>query len=357
MRQWFHLLLWGSALFFLIQGVAAFTVGPVSVVPAGTINPGDTVNISATVYAASGVAFPAYDDLQFVTDLDNAQWTYSIMVNGVANSRPATGGHFLTINGFELGYRNQDEVIVVVSLQGQVPTGSPTGVNRTLVKIQELDSRGEAIPYSIITLDHLIGQPTPAPTPSIGRITVLSEPAGANVYLDNTYQGLTPVILSDIPNGNHAILIRLEEYQDFSRSVTVTADNQTVDTALTSRTTSPTDFPTTRATGTATTLPTAVSTPGYGSLSITTSPPGALVSVDGVVKGVTPATIPMLSEGTHTVLLSLDGYQDLKTTIQINRGTTSEFITGLQKSAKSPGFSVLAAVLAFGLLLLFRRRE
>ena len=57
----------------------------------------------------------------------------------------------------------------------------------------------------------------------------------------------------------------------------------------------------------------------------------------------------------HTVILSLDGYQNLSTTILITPGATSEFTTGLQKSAQSPGFTVLAPVLAIGLLLLFRR--
>ena len=355
MRQWFSLLLLGSLLIFLVPGVPAFTAGQVNIVPSGSINPGDPVNISATVYAASGVAFPSYDDLQFITELDDPQWTYTILVNGVANPRAATGGRILTVNGFELGYTNQDEVLVTISLKGHVPVGSPVGLNRTLLKIQELDARGNAIPYSMVTLDHLIGQPTPTPTPSIGRISILSEPAGANIYLDNTYRGLTPVILSDVPNGNHDVLIRQEGYQDYSRSVIVTADNQTIDATLIGRTAVPTSSSTPRFTGTGTVVPTAVPTHGYGSLSVATSPPGVLVSVDGVTRGVSPAMIPMLAEGPHTVILSLDGYQNLSTTILITPGATSEFTTGLQKSAQSPGFTVLAPVLAIGLLLLFRR--
>ena len=106
---------------FLVSGVSAFTVSRATVDTSGTINPGDAVNISCVVYAASGVAFPSYDDLQFITVLDDPAWYYSISVNGVKNIRPIAGGRTLTISGFELAYRNQDEVLVKVVLRGRVP--------------------------------------------------------------------------------------------------------------------------------------------------------------------------------------------------------------------------------------------
>ena len=108
------------ALLFMVHGVAAFSVGSVSVSPSGYLYPGNSVNVSYTVYAASGTAFPSYDDLQFITGLDDPKWTYSVVVNGVKNTRPVTGGKILTINGFELGYRNQDEVTVQVVLRGSI---------------------------------------------------------------------------------------------------------------------------------------------------------------------------------------------------------------------------------------------
>jgi hypothetical protein len=97
--------------FFLVQGVSAFTVSSINITPAGTINPNDPVTISYTVYAASGVAFPTYDDLQFITELEDPRWSYIIGINGIENVRPVVGGRTLTISGFELAYRNQDEVI------------------------------------------------------------------------------------------------------------------------------------------------------------------------------------------------------------------------------------------------------
>ncbi|MDP3565458.1 MAG: PEGA domain-containing protein [Methanoregula sp.] len=346
-------------IFFLIPGVSAFSVAKQAVDPPGTLNPGDTVNISFTVYAASGAAFPSYDDLQFVTDLNNPVWSYSIIVNGVENVRPADDGRMLTIAGFELGYRNQDEVVVKASLRGGIPSSSALGATKTLVKIQELDARGYAIPQMIVTLDRLIGEPTPLPTPAFGSIAVTSTPPGANVYLDNAYRGFTPLTLDAIPNGNHAVILRFDGYDEYSRTVEVRGDLQPVSAALNTRATQIATAATTAGvTGTATVKPgqtVLVPGPQSGSLSVTTSPPGALVYVDGVMKGVSPATIPGLSAGVHSVTLILAGYSDLKTTITIDAGTTSEYITGLVPAQKAPGFELVPALIAMGGLMAIRK--
>ncbi|MFA5346712.1 MAG: PEGA domain-containing protein [Methanoregula sp.] len=339
----------------LVQGVSAFTVPSLSVNPSGTLNPGDPINISYTVYAASGVAFPSYDDLQFITELSDPVWTYTIAVNGIKNTRPAEGGRVLTISGFELAYQNRDEVIVLVSLAAQVPAGSALGANKTLVRIQELDARGYVIPYSVVEINHLIGQPTPTPTPSFGTLTVASTPPGADVYIDNAYKGLTQVGINAIPNGNHVISIRLDGYQDYSRTIVVMGDTQTITAALVPKPT-PTTIATTpvRPNGNGT-LPQGTPAGGFGSLAVTTSPAGAQVYVDGSLKGITPTTIPGLSSGAHAIILKMDGFQDLGTTITITSGQTAEYTTGLSRNAKTPGFELLPALLSLGMLILARR--
>ena len=346
-------------LLFLVPGVPAFTVGSVSVKPSGNLYPGDSVNVSYTVYAASGTAFPSYNDLQFITDLSDPQWTYSVAVNGVKNTRPVTGGRTVSITGFELHYRDQDEVIVYGMLQGTIPTGTLLGTNKTLVKIQELDARGYSIPYSIVNIDHQVGEPTPPPTPAYGSITVTSSPSGANIYIDNVYKGISPATFTEVPNGNHVVLMRLDGYPDLTKSVTVTGDNPAIHGSLDKQTGVPITSPSpgqTPAIGSGSPSPTTPGqAPGYGSLSITTSPPGALVYVDGVMMGVTPTTIPMLTEGSHTLTLVMEGYQDLKTTITISAGTTSEYITGLSKTTKTPGFAAGIAVISIGALVLYRK--
>ena len=359
LRNSIKLALFCCTLLFLVQGVAAFTVGSVSIDPSGNLYPGNSVNVSSTVYAAYGTAFPTNDDLQFITELDDPQWTYSIVVNGAESTRPVTGGRTLTINGFELEYRNQDDVTVQVVLQGTIPPGAALGTNKTLVKIQELDARGYAIAYSAVNFDHRVGEPTPPPTLAYGSVTVTSSPSGADVYIDNVYKGLTPAVFSPVPNGNHDVLIKLGGYPNLSKRVMVTADNPTVNadfnqqTAVLQTTSSPVHIPTAGA-GSSTPAASALAS-GYGSLSITTTPAGALVYVDGTMMGVTPTTIPMLTEGPHSITLVMDGYQDLKTTIIVNTGTTSEYITGLSKITKTPGFTTGIAAISIGMLFLYRK--
>jgi hypothetical protein len=351
--------LWCCVIFLLISGVSAFSVAKQTVDPSGIINPGDTVNVSFITYAASGAAFPSYDDLQFVADLTDPVWSYSIIVNGVENVRPAERGHTLTIAGFELGYRNQDEVVVKVSVKGTIPASSVTGATKTLVKIQEIDARGYAITNTIVTIDRLIGQPTPPPTPAFGSIGVTSTPSGANVYLDNAYRGFTPLTLDAVPNGNHAVILRLDGYEETSQTISVMGDLQPVNAVLKTRATpSPTAATTGQATGSTTVKPgqtVAPPEPVSGSLSVTTSPPGALVYVDGEMKGVTPAIIPGLPAGAHSVHLVLAGYSDLKTTITVNAGTTSEYVTGLPAAQKTPGFEMIPALLSIAGFVVIRK--
>jgi hypothetical protein len=348
-------------LVLLVPGGMAFTVSPASVVP-GIMNPGDPVNVSCTVYAAYGTAFSTYDDLQFVTGLDDPVWSYTILVNDIQNIRPTERGKILTIGGYELSYPNQDEVVVKIALHGRVPATAAAGANISVLKIQELDARSAVIGYSVIDISHLVGLPTPTPTPAYGSVVITSEPPGANVYLDNMIRGISPVTIEGVPNGRHTVLLRLDRYDDYTSDVRVTGDAPQVNAVLAYKAT-PVTTPATPAAG-ATTSPGSVpvttqpaAQTGTGSLSVTTSPPGAFVYIDGQMKGITPATIPGLSPGNHTIRLILDGYQDFTTTTDITAGTTSEFITGLPKGKQAPGFTGLAALAAVGLLLAARLKR
>jgi hypothetical protein len=359
MQNFSKLVFWGLGIMFLVSGVSAFTVTGVTINPPGTLEPGDAVNVSYTVYAASGTAFPSYDDLQFISGLDDTAWSYFIVVNGVENARPVVGGRIVTISGFELAYRNQDEVMVKVSLRGRIPLTSAAGSTKNLVTVQELDARGYTINSTIVTVSHLIGTPTPTPTPSVGSISVTSLPSGANIYLDNAYKGLSPLTIDAVPNGNHVIVLRLDGYEDSSRTISINGNSLTVSIPL-----NPLPAPT--PTATSTLQPTAAMTiqPGqttpvpsgeYGALSITTSPPGATVYIDGEIKGVTPATIPGIAAGRHSVLLNLTGYTPLNITITVNAGKTAEYSTGLSVPEKTPGFAVIGAVFSLAVFLAYRK--
>lgn len=344
---------WGVllALLFLIPGVTAFSVSSTTVDPA-VLNPGDSVNVTTKVYVASGTPFSAFDDIQFVTTIDDPVWTYTVFVGGVENTRPADRGKILTIGGYELSYPANEEVVIEIALKGRVPATTQDGTELSLITVQELDAHSRVISSSVTEIKHLVGKPTPTPTPEYGQILVLSSPAGANVFLDNSLRGITPLTIKAVSNGPHTVTLRLEGYEDFMQELTVTADAPQVNAALTPRA-AETGTPTATSPAGATVSASPASTqtvPETGTLSVTTSPTGALVFIDGQMKGVTPATIPGLSPGTHTIRLVLDGYSDLETQTEISAGSTSEFVTGLSKRKQAAGFSALPAVAALALI-------
>ena len=61
-----------------------------------------------------------------------------------------------------------------------------------------------------------------------------------------------------------------------------------------------------------------------GNVSVITTPRGASVNVDGKDYGVTPCNIPDMPVGQHTVMLSLDGYLDVSTSVEVKENETAE---------------------------------
>ncbi|MGB7789129.1 DUF5711 family protein [Methanoregula sp.] len=60
--------------------------------------------------------------------------------------------------------------------------------------------------------------------PGTGAVIVSSIPAGAGIYVDNSYRGVSPLTVADLSPGNHAILLKEAGYSDWSTTVTVIPD-------------------------------------------------------------------------------------------------------------------------------------
>ncbi len=59
-------------------------------------------------------------------------------------------------------------------------------------------------------------QPAPPPEPpaDLKGLEIRTEPEGASVWLNNRYQGTTPLVLEDLPAGTYRLLLTLEGYHD-----------------------------------------------------------------------------------------------------------------------------------------------
>ncbi|WP_169302025.1 PEGA domain-containing protein [Thermococcus gammatolerans] len=128
---------------------------------------------------------------------------------------------------------------------------------------------------------------------TLGTLTFKSTPSGASVYLNGDYKGTTPLTLSLLP-GNYSVRFSKNGYYDYTTKVAISAgEKKTI---------------------------TAVLTPEFGYLKITTEPPGANVYINDEYIGRTPISHYKLSTGAHTVILRMKNYESYVTNVTIHPG-------------------------------------
>ena len=103
---------------------------------------------------------------------------------------------------------------------------------------------------------------------------------------------------------------------------------------------------------------------GTGTLSVVTDPPGAALFIDDVTWGASPASIPNLAAGSHTLRLEKAGYQTMSVPIIISDGKTAEYVLNLipdnAGGNRAAPLGAAAAVIAFacaGLFILMRKED
>jgi len=140
-------------------------------------------------------------------------------------------------------------------------------------------------------------QPT-VPEPAIdGFLSVTSTPSGADIAIDGRHIGEKTPHTALLMPGPHTIKLTLAGYQDWTKEVQVKGGETTNVHATLSQAT--------------------------GAISVTSTPSGASISLDGVpIRGITPYTIPNVDPGYHTIKLTLAGYQDWTETVSVTAGKT-----------------------------------
>ena len=137
--------------------------------------------------------------------------------------------------------------------------------------------------------------------PTTGSVNVQSTPAAANVFLDSTLVGLTPVTISGVAPGSHTVRIEKTGYEPYQMTASVSAGATTlVSAALT-----PIPDPTT------------------GSVNIQSTPAGANAFLDGTLVGLTPVLVSGITPGSHQVAVELTGYVPFQATTSVSAGATT----------------------------------
>ena len=148
------------------------------------------------------------------------------------------------------------------------------------------------------------------------RLTVVTEPDKAKVYLDGKFQGMSPVTGVTAASGEHEIRVELSGHATATRKVRLENGGDTTETFKMENV--------------------------LGRIEVVTTPPGAKISVDGRMMGITRQQgdsavshvllIEDVVAGEHSVLAHLDGYFDLSLNVTVRAKETTKLPFTLKRN-------------------------
>ncbi|HWQ64068.1 MAG TPA: PEGA domain-containing protein [Methanospirillum sp.] len=136
-----------------------------------------------------------------------------------------------------------------------------------------------------------------------GNFSFISSPSGATVTFDGSPSGTTPVTLAvdESSSTPHTIKMEKSGFQDWTSSLDHNPAAGTTETITATLQASPLN----------------------GSISVSSTPSGATVAIDGSDIQTTPHTYPEVIPGSHTVTVSKDGYTPYTTPVTVASGAES----------------------------------
>jgi len=174
------------------------------------------------------------------------------------------------------------------------------------------------IPQNTTNSTNSTGNQTNQTVQSFGMINVTSSPSGSNIYLDTVFKGITNILLTNVDVGTRNIRLTKTGYNDYYTSVNVIANQVSqVNTVLVINSTGNQTNQTNQS---------------FGAIYATSSPSGASVYVDGVLRGISPITIPNVLVGQRNVNYALSGYDGYATTVTVDLGQTTNVNAVLSQS-------------------------
>jgi len=150
-------------------------------------------------------------------------------------------------------------------------------------------------------------KPTP---PSLGTLSVQTNPPGVAVFVDGVARGNTPSRIS-LNAGSHILELR---GRGVPRVIPVTVTGGAEVSQYLE-------------------LP---QTPSTGSLLVQSEPAGARVTIDGVDHGVAPANVADLAPGEHDVVLQSDGGPAVRQKVLIQAGVTASILAPVATASAGP---------------------
>jgi hypothetical protein len=165
-----------------------------------------------------------------------------------------------------------------------------------------------------------------AATPMTGSLTVESDPAGVDIFVDGSPHGRTPLTIALVEGTHELRLQRGVRTQTFPLAIKA-------ETTLVHHVTWPAEADTAPRTAVAT-----------GSLRVVSEPSTATVMVDSVDRGSTPLTVTGLGVGQHDVVVRSGGTVQRRT-LQIEANTTTALVlSGIESGTPSGWLAATASM-------------
>jgi hypothetical protein len=177
-RRFFRIpVLLAVTLLLVSPAIAGLVLSGVSFTPDAPLTPGGQQQVAVTyaVIPAGSTTFARGHSLQMQTNLTQAQWTIQVTLNGRNAARQTASGSVAFINGEILSYSTENDVGILVTVDGMVPADASGSL--PVLTVDELDNGGNVVPGSILAVSQPVAGPaTPAAPSIVPTLTLLAAP-------------------------------------------------------------------------------------------------------------------------------------------------------------------------------------
>jgi hypothetical protein len=169
---------------------------------------------------------------------------------------------------------------------------------------------------------------TPAPAPSrqasgavrrtqTGNLLIRSTPADADVTVNGSARGKTPLALRELALGSYTIRVAHDGYTSEERTLQLTSRRPTFSTTINLRQLAA--------------APPSPERSGPGGLNVQSRPAGARVYVNDRLAGATPVAVSNVPAGSAIVRIEMDGYEPWITRVPVNPGDQTKVAASLER--------------------------
>ncbi len=170
-----------------------------------------------------------------------------------------------------------------------------------------------------------------------GDLQIQSDPPGAAVFVNNNYKGTTSssaaLYVTQLTPGSYTVSLTMPDYQTYTETAGVQA-GIIYDIHANMVPVAPGPSPDTT-----------------GQINVGSSPTGANIYLDNAYRGITPLTLVNIPQGSHTIVMKTNGYQDWSSPVNVAAGSYAQIsgtLSSVQQPTKSP-VALITIVSAIGI--------